>query len=176
MADQETAGLTAKVLTVSDGVIAGTREDRSGEDEEAIKRMFTPEFRNRLDKVIQFAALPPPVVAQVVDKFVMQLEAQLGDRNVAIELSGEARDWLAGKGFDPAFGARPLARVIQEHIKTPLADELLFGKLAKGGLVRVVLKGDGLGFRFRRPPAPARRERERPGGGSGDDKVPELVD
>ena len=154
------------------------REDRVGEDQEAIKRMFTPEFRNRLDKVIQFAALPPEIVALVVDKFVMQLEAQLSDRNVTIELSDEARNWLARKGFDQTFGARPLARVIQEHIKTPLADELLFGKLAKGGLVQVVLEDDVLSFTFHEPAKPPRKRAEGVGPDTeeGDDKVSELVD
>src|SRR5258706_9951403 len=109
---------------------------RTGHDEEAINRMFTPEFRNRLDAVISFAALSPDTIGRVVDKFVLQLEEQLADRNVTIELDASARDWLAVKGYDPLFGARPLARVIQEHIKKPLAEELLFGKLAKGGTVR----------------------------------------
>ncbi|MGH7190657.1 MAG: AAA family ATPase, partial [Acetobacteraceae bacterium] len=119
------------------------REVRLGEDDEAIKRMFTPEFRNRLDAVIGFAGLSPEIVARVVEKFVMQLEAQLADRNVTIELSSAAKEWLAEKGYDPLYGARPLARVIQEHVKKPLAEELLFGKLARGGAVKVTLK-DGL--------------------------------
>src|SRR3989475_5757600 len=113
---------------------------REGDDQEAINRMFTPEFRNRLDAVISFAALSPETIGRVVDKFVLQLEEQLADRNVMIELDVSARDWLAVKGYDPLFGARPLARVIQEHIKKPLADELLFGRLSKGGIVRVTKK------------------------------------
>ena len=129
------------------------REARIGDDEDAIKRMFTPEFRNRLDAVIPFSGLAPEIVARVVDKFVMELEAQLGDRGVDIELSEEARNWLATRGYDQAFGARPLARVIQEQIKRPLADELLFGKLAKGGHVRVAVKDDKLVFDISsRPP------------------------
>ncbi|MDE8350020.1 MAG: ATP-dependent Clp protease ATP-binding subunit ClpA, partial [Acidocella sp.] len=116
------------------------REVRVGEDEEAIKRMFTPEFRNRLDAVIPFAALTPEIVGRVVEKFVMQLEAQLADRNVTIELSSAAKEYLAERGYEPLYGARPLARVIQELIKKPLAEELLFGKLAKGGAVKVTLK------------------------------------
>ncbi len=124
------------------------REARVGEDKEAIERMFTPEFRNRLDAIIPFAALSPEVVAKVVDKFVMELEAQLADRDVMIELSDDARAWLAEKGYDKLFGARPLSRVIQEHIKKPLADELLFGKLAKGGLVRVEIVDDKPAFSF----------------------------
>jgi ATP-dependent Clp protease ATP-binding subunit ClpA len=116
------------------------REGRVGDDMEAIERMFTPEFRNRLDAIIPFKALPPAVVSRVVDKFVLELENQLGDRDVIIELSDAAREWLAKKGYDEKFGARPLARVIQENIKKPLAEELLFGKLAKGGVVLVGIK------------------------------------
>ena len=150
------------------------REARVGDDEEAIKRMFTPEFRNRLDKTIQFASLPPEIVAKVVDKFIMQLEAQLQDRNVTIELTAGARDWLVRTGFDVTYGARPLARRIQEHIKTPLADELLFGRLTKGGTVQVGLKDDRLTFDFLEPP-PAKGKRPKKGG-SDPDKVPEFVD
>jgi len=113
------------------------RTARTGEDEEAINRMFTPEFRNRLDAIIGFRNLSPDVMTRIVDKFVIQLETQLADRNVVIELTDDARKWLAEKGYDPLFGARPLARMIQEHLKKPLADELLFGRLAKGGIVRV---------------------------------------
>jgi len=115
------------------------REVRVGEDEEAIKRMFTPEFRNRLDAVIGFAGLERPMIALVVDKFIKELEKQLAERQVAIELTPEAKDWLIDKGYDRAYGARPMARTIQEHIKRPLADELLFGKLAKGGTVKVTV-------------------------------------
>jgi len=126
------------------------REVRSGEDEDAINRMFTPEFRNRLDAVIAFSNLGPEVVSRVVDKFVMQLESQLADRDVTIDLTDEARAWLAEKGYDHLYGARPLARLIQESIKKPLADELLFGQLTKGGTVSVgVDKGeDKLSFAF----------------------------
>jgi len=124
------------------------RSERGGEDEEAINRMFSPEFRNRLDAVIPFSNLTPEIVSRVVDKFVMQLEAQLADRNVTIELAPAARDWLAKKGYEPLYGARPLARVIQEHIKKPLAEELLFGKLAKGGTVQVEIKDDAPVFGF----------------------------
>jgi ATP-dependent Clp protease ATP-binding subunit ClpA len=133
---------------------------RTGHDEEAINRMFTPEFRNRLDAVISFAALSPETIGRVVDKFVLQLEEQLADRNVVIELDASAPDWLAVKGYDPLFGARPLARVIQEHIKKPLAEELLFGRLAKGGIVRVHAEKDAekLSFAFEpRPPPPSRK-------------------
>jgi ATP-dependent Clp protease ATP-binding subunit ClpA len=119
------------------------RAKREGDDTEAINRMFTPEFRNRLDAVIAFSGLPPEIIAKVVEKFVFQLEAQLADRGVTIELSEEAAKWLAETGYDEKFGARPLARVIQEYIKKPLADELLFGKLEHGGTVRVLVEGEG---------------------------------
>ncbi len=116
---------------------------RTGDDTEAINRMFTPEFRNRLDAVIAFSGLPPEVILKVVEKFVFQLEAQLADRGVTIELTEAAARWLAEKGYDEKFGARPLARVIQEYIKKPLADELLFGKLEHGGTVKVTVAGEG---------------------------------
>ena len=136
------------------------RTKREGEDEEAISRMFSPEFRNRLDAVIAFGSLPTEVVAMVVDKFVLQLEAQLSDRGVTIELTDAANKWVAERGYDERMGARPLARVIQEHIKKPLADEVLFGRLKGGGIVRVIVetpKGEEarLGFEFPEPePAP----------------------
>jgi ATP-dependent Clp protease ATP-binding subunit ClpA len=110
---------------------------RDTDDMEAINRLFSPEFRNRLDAIIPFGALPVPVIHQVVQKFVMQLEAQLAERGVTFALMDEAVEWLADKGYDERMGARPLGRVIQEHIKKPLADEVLFGKLRKGGTVRV---------------------------------------
>ncbi|MBT1154864.1 ATP-dependent Clp protease ATP-binding subunit ClpA [Aminobacter anthyllidis] len=113
---------------------------REGDDVEAINRLFTPEFRNRLDAIIPFGSLPVPVVHQVVQKFVMQLEAQLSERGVTFDLSPDAIAWLAEKGYDERMGARPLGRVIQEHIKKPLADEVLFGKLRKGGTVRVTVE------------------------------------
>ena len=131
------------------------RESRAGEDEEAIKRLFTPEFRNRLDATIAFAALTPEIVGRVVEKFVMQLEAQLADRNVTIEMSSAAKEWLAERGYDRLYGARPLARVIQEYIKKPLAEELLFGKLVKGGSVKVTLKDGKLDFEFFEAALPA---------------------
>jgi ATP-dependent Clp protease ATP-binding subunit ClpA len=121
---------------------------RQGDDMEAIQRLFTPEFRNRLDAVIPFGHLPAAVVRKVVEKFVLQLEAQLAERQVNIELSSGAADWLAAKGYDQQMGARPLARVIQEHVKKPLAEEVLFGKLAKGGTVRILMKGDELHFEY----------------------------
>ncbi|MCF6273113.1 MAG: ATP-dependent Clp protease ATP-binding subunit ClpA [Rhodobacteraceae bacterium] len=113
---------------------------RVGEDTAAVERTFTPEFRNRLDAVISFSSLPREVILQVVEKFVLQLEAQLMDRNVTIELTEAAANWLSKKGYDDKMGARPLGRTIQEYIKKPLAEELLFGKLVKGGSVRVEVK------------------------------------
>ncbi len=132
---------------------------RHGEDEEAIKRLFSPEFRNRLDSVIPFGALPPEVVSRVVEKFVLQLETQLQDRNVTLSVNDAAATWLAEKGYDHLNGARPLARVIQENIKKPLSEELLFGKLAKGGHVSVSLKKGELAFTIEDPDEVSRREK-----------------
>jgi ATP-dependent Clp protease ATP-binding subunit ClpA len=117
--------------------IGFVREARSGEDVEAITKFFSPEFRNRLDAIIPFSALSRETVERVVEKFILQLESQLGERGVTIDLKPEARTWLAQKGYDPLYGARPLSRVIQEHVKKPLAEELLFGALQKGGAVTV---------------------------------------
>ncbi|WP_417249422.1 ATP-dependent Clp protease ATP-binding subunit ClpA [Celeribacter sp.] len=130
------------------------RDRREGEDTAAIERTFTPEFRNRLDAVVSFSPLPKEVILQVVEKFVLQLEAQLMDRNVHIELTRPAAEWLADKGYDDKMGARPLGRVIQEHIKKPLAEELLFGKLAKGGVVKVGVKDGEIDLRIESPDAP----------------------
>jgi ATP-dependent Clp protease ATP-binding subunit ClpA len=116
------------------------------EEDEAIKRLFSPEFRNRLDAIVAFKPLTPEIIRQVVHKFVLQLEAQLADRHITIELSEDAADWLAKNGFDELYGARPLARVIQDSIKKPLADDILFGKLVRGGHVKVVLKDGKIGF------------------------------
>ncbi len=138
----------AGATELSKNAIGFGRERREGDDLEAINRMFSPEFRNRLDAIIAFSSLSPEIVGRVVDKFVMQLEGQLADRQVSIELSETARKWLAKKGYDPLYGARPLGRTIQEHVKKPLAEELLFGKLAKGGTVKVDLKDDRLTFEF----------------------------
>ncbi len=138
---------------------------REGDDTEAINRLFAPEFRNRLDAIVPFSRLPEEVIARVVDKFILQLEAQLADRNVTIELADEARAWLVKNGYDEAMGARPMARVIQKEIKTPLADEVLFGRLKNGGIVRVVVTGDDngvkkLGFVYPEGPAQPRLERD----------------
>ena len=141
-----------------------TRSKREGDDVEAVNRMFAPEFRNRLDAIVPFSHLPTEVIAKVVDKFIMQLEAQLADRNVSIELSDEARLWLIQHGYDESMGARPMARIIQTHIKTPLADEVLFGRLKDGGTVRVVTAGSGddarLAFVFPEGPVLPRPDKE----------------
>jgi ATP-dependent Clp protease ATP-binding subunit ClpA len=151
------------------------RQVRVGEDEEAVKRMFTPEFRNRLDAVIPFAPLTPEIVGRVVEKFVMQLEAQLADRNVTIELSSAAKEFLAERGYEPLYGARPLGRVIQELIKKPLAEELLFGKLVKGGAVKVTVKDGALAFDISEAPALALPRPEAEDGGEDGGKAPEEV-
>ena len=147
---------------------------RVGEDQEAINRTFTPEFRNRLDSVITFASLTPDVVAKVVDKFVMQLEEQLADRNVVIELTAAARQWLVVRGYDENFGARPLGRVIQEHIKKPLAEELLFGKLAKGGVVKIDIADDKPAFAYKERPSEPKPPTGKRGSGS-TKRLPETV-
>ena len=140
----------------------GKRED---ENEEAIKRLFTPEFRNRLDATIAFAGLSEEIIEMVVDKFILQLEAQLADRNVTIALTAKARKWLAVRGYDEAFGARPLGRLIQEHVKKPMADELLFGSLQKGGGVKIDIDKndpDKLSFKFIAEPKATAKEKPEP--------------
>jgi ATP-dependent Clp protease ATP-binding subunit ClpA len=117
-----------------------------GEDEKAIQRLFAPEFRNRLDAIVSFRPLAAETIRMVVTKFVLQLEAQLADRNITIELTDDAADWLAKNGFDELYGARPLGRVIQESIKKPLADDILFGRLTRGGHVKVELKDGKIAF------------------------------
>ena len=150
------------------------REARIGDDKEAIERMFSPEFRNRLDATIGFSNLPPEVVHRVVDKFVAQLEGQLADRNVTIELTDAARAWLAEKGYDKLYGARPLARVIQEHVKKPLADALLFGELTNGGHVKVRIRDGKAAFDITPLPPPEPAAPGDPDGGS-ERKIPERV-
>jgi len=135
------------------------RKREQGDDEEAINRMFTPEFRNRLDAIISFGQLPPEVVRQVVEKFVLQLESQLAERNITITLTTEAADWLARRGYDERMGARPLGRIIQEYVKKPLAEEVLFGQLVDGGTVTVAVVGEGSDAMLElvaMPPRPAR--------------------
>jgi ATP-dependent Clp protease ATP-binding subunit ClpA len=138
---------------------------RTGDDEEAINRLFTPEFRNRLDAIIPFAALSPAVVHRVVEKFVLQLEAQLADRGVTFELDEKSTAWLAERGYDERMGARPLGRLIQEVIKKPLAEEVLFGKLQKGGIVRVTVEDKpegGTGLKLECIPDENATRKERP--------------
>jgi len=144
---------------------------RTGDDEEAINRLFAPEFRNRLDAIVPFGTLPTPVIHKVVQKFIMQLEAQLSERGVTFDLSDESISWIAKRGFDDRMGARPLARVIQEYIKKPLADEVLFGRLKDGGTVKVsvvkdkdgkdILKLDSVEYKAIKPKKPAKATRKR---------------
>src|SRR5262249_41547961 len=126
--------LSAATLGFTGPASGGVAKSRS---KHAIERLFSPEFRNRLDAIITFGALTPDVMETIVEKFILQLETQLAERRVAITLEPEARAWLAKKGFDPVFGARPLARVIQAEVRDPLTDEILFGKLENGGTVRI---------------------------------------
>ena len=157
----------------SEGIGFGniSKEDAS---DEAVKRMFSPEFRNRLDAIVPFAYLPPAVVARVVDKFILQLELQLADRGVHIELDDEARQWLTDRGYDKLYGARPMGRLVQEKIKQPLAEELLFGKLVNGGEVKVRIKDNAPSFetvpappkaaKAKSPKKPAKKKAEAGGG------------
>ena len=151
---------TIIIMTTNAGAADMARETvgfgnltREGEDEQAVQKMFTPEFRNRLDAIVPFGYLPPEVVARVVDKFILQLELQLADRNVHISLDEAAKSWLTEKGYDRLYGARPMGRLIQEKIKQPLAEELLFGKLVHGGEVTVKMKDGALSFAIE-PAAP----------------------
>jgi ATP-dependent Clp protease ATP-binding subunit ClpA len=157
---------TILIMTTNAGASDMAREgvgfgnnDREGEDEEAIKRMFTPEFRNRLDAIVPFSYLPPEVVARVVDKFILQLELQLADRQVHINLDEEARAWLTAKGYDKLYGARPMERLMQEKIKQPLAEELLFGKLVHGGEVKVRIKDNVPAFEVTAAPPKAPKKK-----------------
>ena len=169
----------AGAAEMSKAAIGFGKTARTGEDEEAIKRMFTPEFRNRLDAVIPFGRLSREMISKVVEKFIFQLEAQLADRNVMIEMSPEAMEWIAERGFDEMYGARPLARVIQEHIKKPLAEELLFGKLEGGGTVRVVVaerEGDkALSFEIIETKPLVKVEDTDGGDGDGDGRSPTVL-
>ena len=151
----------AGAVDLAKSPIGFARDERIGEDEEAINRLFSPEFRNRIDAVIGFSSLPPEIVSLVVDKFVMQLEEQLADQRVAIHLTEEAREWLAKRGYDPKFGARPLSRLIQDKVKQPLAEEVLFGSLSKGGTVAVGVEDDALTFTFDADDKPSKRPKRK---------------
>jgi len=157
----------------SEGIGFGnvSKEDAS---EEAVKRMFTPEFRNRLDAIVPFGYLPTEVVARVVDKFILQLELQLADRNVHIELDDEAREWLTARGYDRLYGARPMGRLVQEKIKQPLAEELLFGKLVHGGEVKVRIKDNAPIFEITAAPPKAGKGRKKAGGRVKEEGAPEA--
>jgi ATP-dependent Clp protease ATP-binding subunit ClpA len=126
--------------------IGFSKQDHSSDAMEVIKKIFTPEFRNRLDAIIQFSQLGPDTIGQVVDKFIFELEGQLEEKGVSLDISDEARTWLAIHGYDSGMGARPMARLIQENIKKPLAEELLFGELESGGIIRITVKDDALHF------------------------------
>jgi ATP-dependent Clp protease ATP-binding subunit ClpA len=126
--------------------IGFTPQDNSTDSMKAIDRLFAPEFRNRLDAIIQFKSLSMEIIRQVVDKFIFELESQLSEKRVSLALEADAREWLAVHGCDPKMGARPMARLIQESIKKPLADEILFGKLADGGMVRISVEDGKLAF------------------------------
>ncbi len=154
------------------------RTKREGEDTEAVTKLFTPEFRNRLDAIVPFSGLSPEIIGKVVEKFIYQLEAQLADRGVSIELTDEATRWLAEKGYDEKFGARPLGRTIQEYIKKPLAEELLFGKLEHGGTVKVLVtgKGEDRALAFDYLPADPSKKGRNPEEDEDDGPQPVLVD
>jgi len=135
--------------SISRSTMGFTVQDHTTDGSEAVNKMFSPEFRNRLDSIIQFKPLDKDIILNVVDKFIIELEAQLEEKNVSIDFNYEAKTWLAEHGFDQAMGARPMARIISENIKKPLADEILFGQLSKGGKVRVILDDKGeIAFQF----------------------------
>ena len=140
---------------ISRASVGFTDQDHSSDGMEIIKRFFTPEFRNRLDAIIQFKELDESTIGSVVDKFVVQLETQLGEKKVELIVDEDARDWIGKEGYDPQMGARPMARVLQEHIKRPLSEEILFGKLAKGGTVNVGVRDNQLHIEISEPEAKA---------------------
>jgi ATP-dependent Clp protease ATP-binding subunit ClpA len=145
--------MNAKSIGFTEGAAGDTRDETirratEGKSKAAIERVFSPEFRNRLDAIVTFKSLTPDVMETIVDKFILQLEAQLSERKVAIALTPEARQWLAKKGYDPLMGARPLARVVQKEVRDPLTDEILFGKLEHGGTVTIGTADDKLTFSY----------------------------
>jgi ATP-dependent Clp protease ATP-binding subunit ClpA len=145
--------MSAKNIGFADRAGAGGEDESNrrvaaGKSKAAIERIFSPEFRNRLDAIVTFQSLTPAVMETIVEKFVLQLEAQLAERHVAITLTPEARAWLATKGYDPVYGARPLARTVQREVRDPLTDELLFGRLELGGTVTVGVADDKLRFEY----------------------------
>jgi ATP-dependent Clp protease ATP-binding subunit ClpA len=149
---QGSIGFAGGAGRAADDMGRRTAQSRS---KSAIERIFSPEFRNRLDAVVTFDALSFDVMETIVEKFILQLEAQLSERRIAFALTPEARGWLAKKGYDPVFGARPLARVIQTEVRDPLTDEILFGRLEHGGTVTITLAGEALAFDIASAPAPA---------------------
>jgi ATP-dependent Clp protease ATP-binding subunit ClpA len=152
--------MSAKSIGFAEGAASDNQDEAlrrvaAGKSKAAVERVFSPEFRNRLDAIVTFSSLTPEVMETIVEKFVLQLEAQLAERHVAITLSPEARAWLARKGYDPVFGARPLGRVIQREVRDRLTDEILFGQLEHGGTVTIGASTDGLAFAFERRETPA---------------------
>lgn len=146
----------AGAAELSKEAVGFAREARSGDDDEAIKRLFTPEFRNRLDAIIPFAPLSPEIMGHIVKKFIAQLQEMLTSKHVQLHITPKACDWLANKGYERLYGARPLARLIEEKIKKPLSEELLFGKLAKGGSVSIGMQRDQLTFSIKEKTLPSR--------------------
>jgi ATP-dependent Clp protease ATP-binding subunit ClpA len=142
--------MSAKAIGFGDEHDAAVRQASTSKARAAVERVFSPEFRNRLDAIVTFRPLSPEAMERIVEKFVLQLEGQLAERHVAIALTPEARTWLAAKGYDPAYGARPLGRVVQREVRDPLTDEILFGQLELGGTVTVHVDGDRLAFTFER--------------------------
>jgi ATP-dependent Clp protease ATP-binding subunit ClpA len=141
------------VMTTNAGASEASRasigfktQDHSSDAMAAIRKLFTPEFRNRLDAIIQFNGLDRQTILSVVDKFLFELEQQLEEKHVTLSVDAAVKEWLAERGYDPQMGARPMARVIQEEIKKPLADELLFGRLARGGRLQVSVAEGKLSF------------------------------
>ena len=141
-----------EMSTKSIGFAEGDDRTSASKSKAAVERVFSPEFRNRLDAIVTFRALTASVMESIVEKFVLQLEGQLAEKHVAIALTPEARAWLAEKGYDPVFGARPLGRVVQKEVRDPLTDEILFGQLENGGTVTIGVAGEQLTFSYEARP------------------------